>query len=967
MRDREDERARSRSRSREREFARKDYRGNSRNEARVFKIFIDFVPLGTKVSEVGDAFERFGKVKDLRLFEKRNPDDFEGPPIGNQGHVVLDAETEVRNNVPAFLRDRHPEWVVSAIREITAGDDRGRYEKFGHNFRGDNGRHGGPSGGNNFHKAGGNFSQSGGGGGGYGGNFGGGHGPRSHHQQPFHHQQQHGMMGNRHRDEGERDNFHSRRDDKGFDRMGNGPRGDFERGGPMMHMNLNRMDSDPNNIKMNDPMMPINMQGGNMQGNMPGNIQPNIQSNIQANMQANLQGTMIGGKSDPSAANPFEKFGLNFQQMLQLPPERFAEITRNLNSQSKEGPFTGSIQVREIWIGNLPPNITEEHVRQAAEMFGEVENVDLHNKPNNVFAFVRYNRVINATKACENSHQFRKNIGYDAIKVSFSDHLRRKNIIGDSYDCEKDEELTPTLYIGFSTGCNIAPEPVIRECLSEYGDVIFVSIKQSSIDNSARSYLLAEMATLEQAKNVRRKMFIMDKRREKRIRLGDKNAEISILIRGKRKDEAGFAGNGPNKQFNTMDNKMLSTTPIKRQSSYEGGHQSGGMNNNNRFMPQNQMNMNPNGNNNQQQFYGQNGPHQGGFNQNFQRGGMPIMQQSPNQNFINQQDLNKQQQPLQQGPNMQQAQPRVMQPGQQMQPQLLQPQQQMNPQQIQQQPMQNLQQPQQQQRGNFPFYGSPQQNFPTNGNFGMMNNNLNNNLQGPGGNVTNPPFIDNGMPNQALQQQHQQYPNPNVLNGQPGLENGPRQDSSMNMEIDTSKISEIAQLIDKIDQEELGDTFWSGFITRSKKHRVGVDAYFIKGDELTLNDFNLNVNYRSEYHEVLTKEHKAVVVFSPSNETQKAIFEDYIQYFRSKDRAGVVPLKKMHLYLLPACEQAFRIHKFNENQILGVFVDENAKTVKPPTPTAIEDVEDGDEGDVKEVLDLFGDPEIAKNLSQLLG
>ena len=40
----------------------------------------------------------------------------------------------------------------------------------------------------------------------------------------------------------------------------------------------------------------------------------------------------------------------------------------------------GSIQVREIWIGNLPPNITEEHVRQASEMFGEVENVDLHNK-----------------------------------------------------------------------------------------------------------------------------------------------------------------------------------------------------------------------------------------------------------------------------------------------------------------------------------------------------------------------------------------------------------------------------------------------------------------------------------------------------------------------------------------------------------------------------------------------------------
>lgn len=41
---------------------------------------------------------------------------------------------------------------------------------------------------------------------------------------------------------------------------------------------------------------------------------------------------------------------------------------------------TGSILVREIWIGNLPPTITEKQVRQTSELFGEVENVDLHNK-----------------------------------------------------------------------------------------------------------------------------------------------------------------------------------------------------------------------------------------------------------------------------------------------------------------------------------------------------------------------------------------------------------------------------------------------------------------------------------------------------------------------------------------------------------------------------------------------------------
>lgn len=68
----------------------------------------------------------------------------------------------------------------------------------------------------------------------------------------------------------------------------------------------------------------------------------------------------------------------------------------------------------------------------------------------------------------------------------------------------------------------------------------------------------------------------------------------------------------------------------------------------------------------------------------------------------------------------------------------------------------------------------------------------------------------------------------------------------------------------------------------------------------------------------------AVVIFVPSNETQKNIFEGYIEYFRSKERAGVVPMKKLHLYLLPPCPDAFKIHKFDEGQLLGVFMEESA-------------------------------------------
>jgi hypothetical protein len=40
---------------------------------------------------------------------------------------------------------------------------------------------------------------------------------------------------------------------------------------------------------------------------------------------------------------------------------------------------------------------------------------------------------------------------------------------------------------------------------------------------------------------------------------------------------------------------------------------------------------------------------------------------------------------------------------------------------------------------------------------------------------------------------------------------------------------------------------WSGFITRNKSHRLGVDAYLVKGEpsESFVTDYNLNVSART--------------------------------------------------------------------------------------------------------------------------
>ena len=48
----------------------------------------------------------FGKVKDIRLYDKRSPEKVDAPSIGSQGHVIIEAETEIRGNVSGFLRDR---------------------------------------------------------------------------------------------------------------------------------------------------------------------------------------------------------------------------------------------------------------------------------------------------------------------------------------------------------------------------------------------------------------------------------------------------------------------------------------------------------------------------------------------------------------------------------------------------------------------------------------------------------------------------------------------------------------------------------------------------------------------------------------------------------------------------------------------------------------------------------------------
>lgn len=129
-------------------------------------------------------------------------------------------------------------------------------------------------------------------------------------------------------------------------------------------------------------------------------------------------------------------------------------------------------------------------------------------------------------------------------------------------------------------------------------------------------------------------------------------------------------------------------------------------------------------------------------------------------------------------------------------------------------------------------------------------------------------------------------------------------------------------------EKQENEHFWSGFITRNKQHRVGVDATLISGEEISLVEYNLNISLRTFYDEVFKKKSKAVAIFTPSNETQNSIFLDYINYFNEKKRVGVVPIRNFYIYLLPPGEESKKIYpEIKELQILGVFVDINAPNI----------------------------------------
>ena len=130
-------------------------------------------------------------------------------------------------------------------------------------------------------------------------------------------------------------------------------------------------------------------------------------------------------------------------------------------------------------------------------------------------------------------------------------------------------------------------------------------------------------------------------------------------------------------------------------------------------------------------------------------------------------------------------------------------------------------------------------------------------------------------------------------------------------------------LSDPAEDSNIGNVIWSGFMTRSKQHRVGVDLTMVKGEDcMPEKIYNLNITHRVHFPEIAKYSVLATVTMEASNETQQPQFNNYINYFTQKKRVGYIPLKNYAVYVVPPLPEALVFYKdIQPNQLLALIVD----------------------------------------------
>ncbi|EAR84871.1 RNA recognition motif (RRM) superfamily protein (macronuclear) [Tetrahymena thermophila SB210] len=128
-----------------------------------------------------------------------------------------------------------------------------------------------------------------------------------------------------------------------------------------------------------------------------------------------------------------------------------------------------------------------------------------------------------------------------------------------------------------------------------------------------------------------------------------------------------------------------------------------------------------------------------------------------------------------------------------------------------------------------------------------------------------------------------------------------------------------AELLVEDDDDE--NFIWSGFISINKKGRCGMDAKVIQSQgQLDLDTYNLVMTTKCQLSEPLRYPPYSVLIFRPSNETEKKPFKDVKTFLNSNpNQAGVIHTKNLIIYMFPSNEQALKFYpQLKEGNILAL-------------------------------------------------
>eukprot|EP01022_Parablepharisma_sp_SALTPOND_P022744 TRINITY_DN463_c0_g1_i1.p1 TRINITY_DN463_c0_g1~~TRINITY_DN463_c0_g1_i1.p1 ORF type:complete len:683 (-),score=57.33 TRINITY_DN463_c0_g1_i1:2519-4567(-) len=575
----------------------------------------------------------------------------------------------------------------------------------------------------------------------------------------------------------------------------------------------------------------------------------------------------------------------------------------------------GVIRMREVWVGNLAQTVTETTLYNYFFIYGEIEKIDVFALKG--FGFVRFKQTAAAARAVERANGTL--IEGRPIKVSFSDQMRRSDAIGDKPGYEPSARNARTLYVQYNKDGPIQFEGKMQEVLNRYGRVKALYIKQMPPNSFSKSYLYVDYVTHEEAENALFHLYENDKGGLRRQELGDGTIEITYAF-NKQKE----AVEKPNVDPQTLRMLVLKSESNKNvvRSILELAKSGPATDNNpmarilSRLTDEQKrklqtallaINQNPAQESNaalMKEIASTLGIPSTLPAPTIQSRLSPSIPMYPTMNPT----LNPVMNPPMRPPGFPQSMSQLYYPTGRLPVPFAYPSHHPSNIHAAQAPPATAGYIPQAYRPPPPAGPYPYQPVPGS----VTNNNpiinLNKDLQ-----TYNPldPFPTRPLEVPSTIPTTSTYNKP-IIN-QPELPPKPE-----------TKAEEPKR--DIVIADEL-EHVWSGFITRNKQNRVGVDAHLVSGDLAEFfTDYNLNISHRTSLDELnrIGPAILGMIVFTSQNETQNALFDSYIDYFAKKERAGIIHIRPhILIYLVPPCEYTKKYVQTKESHMLGVLVNTN--------------------------------------------